>query len=265
MEMEQLISTGVPAKFYYCYNQGNNEWYVPDETDETTGVNLLDEFKNILQPEGTNYVFYTGSSKYYSLQAAAGLYYNFGETIYRYGTSSSEYNQGYFTSITNGSTTYDSNYSTTDGENIVRASKLFLTEKAESVRLLTLTEINTALNRTETIENEDGTTSTVIDVDSMNTITDSTGLYKLNSLTSVPGMESFTKYSSGYYWLASPCPTVANEGASLCIVLCGGGVNHGSNLSGFGPVGVRPTVTLKSNVQFELSEDGNYWEIVEVK
>ena len=40
-------------------------------------------------------------STYYSLQAAAGLYNNFGSIKFKYGTTN-DANKGYFTSITNG-------------------------------------------------------------------------------------------------------------------------------------------------------------------
>ena len=221
----KLISTGVPASLYYCYNDTtNNSWYVTDSTK-------LTDFRNIL---GSGYQFFTGTSTYYGLQAAAGLYYNFEDIKFAYGEKKRGYSLGWFTEIiTNGITYNSTNTIETTGSN------LFIpTGVNAEVRLLTLPEMNKMLGRTN--------------IDSTSSITDSTGtkgLFVLQNIKDITGMSSYT-YDLGYYWLASPNP-VASLDNYVCGVSYDGSVG-GTFISGGG---VRPVVSLTSNVK--LTDNGN--------
>ena len=227
----KLISTGVPAKLYYNYSDTTyNSWYVTDDTK-------LSEFKNVL---GSDYNYYTGTDTYYALRAAAGLYYNFGDINFAYGTSSAK-NKGYFTEITSNGTTYNSeNTADTTGRN------LFIPAGVNaSVRLLTLPEMNKMLGRT--------------DIDSTTQMTDPTGadgLFVLQNVKNITAMSAFD-YSAGCYWLASPYPNAKNYN-SVSYVLYSGIVN---GISSYG-YGVRPVVTLSSDIQLvDENSDG----VLEIK
>ena len=221
----KLISTGVPARlYYYSDDTTNSSWYVTDSAK-------LTNFKNVL---GSDYQFYTGSSTYYGLQASAGMYYNFGDIKFAYGTSSRGNSLGYFTEITSNGTTYNSTNTTeTTGSN------LFIpTGVNAKVRLLTLPEMNKMLGRT--------------DIDSTTTMTDPTGadgLFVLQNIKNITGMSSNT-YNTGVYWLASPYPNASNYDY-VCSVDCSGGVCFLNYSRGV----VRPVVSLESNIQ--LTDDGN--------
>ena len=214
----KLISTGIPAKLYYYYNDTtNSSWYVTDSTK-------LTNFRNVL---GSDYQFYTGSNTYYGLQASAGMYYNFENIKFAYGTDSRGGNLGYFTEITSNGTTYnDTNTTETTGSN------LFIPLGVNaSVRLLTLPEMNKMLGRT--------------DIDSTNSIIDLDGMFTLTNIKKITGMSSYT-YNSGFYWLASPYPS-AIIGSYVSNVSINGNIN---NDNGYVRCGVRPVVSMKSDVQF---------------
>ena len=234
----KLISTGIPAILYYYYSDTtNNSWYVTDSTK-------LTNFKNVL---GSEYDLYTGAVTYYGLQASAGLYYNFGDIKFAYGTSSRGNNLGYFTEIASNGKTYNSTNTTeTTGSN------LFIpTGVSASVRLLTLPEMNTILGRT--------------DIDSKDKMTDPTGadgLFVLQNIKNITGMSSNTygvAYDSGRYWLASPFPGDISDYKENVVSIWGyrsvlgddfaDGMKFDSYYKGHG---VRPVISLTSNnVQFK--------------
>ena len=189
----KLISTGVPAILYYDYTESDTNLYVRDEAK-------LEEFKSVL---GSDYRYYTGTNTYYALQAAAGLYYNFGDIKFAYGTSSRGENLGYFTEMTSNGITYNSeNTAETTG------SKLFIpTGVNASVRLLTLPEMNKMLGRT--------------DIDSTSMMTDpngADGLFVLENIKNITSMSTYD-YSDGDYWLASP---VAGSWDGMHVVVSNG-------------------------------------------
>ena len=228
----KLISTGVPAMLVPShYYSDTKSWYVTDETK-------LAEFKNIL---GSDYEFYTGTDTYYALQAAAGLYYNFKDIKFAYGAHPRGNNLGYFTEITSNGITYNSENTTeTTGAN------LFIpTGVNASVRLLTLPEMNKMLGRT--------------DVDSTITMTDPAGMegiFVLENLKNLTSMSAYT-YNDGYYWLASMQPSV-NISWGVCIVYYDG--NVGAEGGGYG--GVRPVVSLTSDIQFTDTNGDGVLEMV---
>ncbi len=233
----KLMSTGIPAMLYYYYydNRTDCDWSVKEE-------DKLTEFKKIL---GENdFAFYNGSGTYYGLRGAAGFYYNFGQIKFKYGTDKEEANKGYFTSITSNNTTYNNSGDNTEktGDEIFNLYK----GKGATVRLLTLPELNKALNRE--------------DIDSINIITDQTGLYRLDQLKSISDMSQYS-YSSGSYWLASPYPGGGNYDLYVCNVNYNGSFSYNisSNISNFG---VRPLVCLNSNIQLiDSNKDG----VLEIK
>ena len=200
----KLISTGVPADLYYRGLTGypNTSWYVKDETREDGDEKTLTNFRNVLTDNGKyDYTFYTGNYTYLGLQASAGLYYNFGDIKFAYGTSCEE-NKGWFTEITSNGTTYNSTNTTeTTGNN------LFIPNGVNaSVRLLTLPEMNKILGRT--------------DIDSTSQMTDPAGMTGIFVLQNVKNLTGMSKYiydfsassdnSSEDYYLASPEP--GNDG-----------------------------------------------------
>ena len=225
----KLISTGLPARLHYYHTDTtNNSWWVTDETK-------LAEFKNVL---GSDYTYYTGTSTYYGLQAAAGMYYNFGDIKFAYGTGSRGYSLGYFTEITSNGTTYNS-------ENTLETTgiELFIpTEVNASVRLLTLPEMDKMLGRTHT--------STVTDP------TGADGLFVLQNIQNITGMSSYT-YNSGCYWLASPYANASSNGIVNNVHYLGG-----VNLYSGSSFGVRPVVILSSDVQLIDTNSDGVLEIV---
>ena len=198
----KLISTGIPAKLYYYYNDTtNSSWYVKDSTK-------LTNFKSVL---GNGYTFYTGSNTYYGLQASAGMYYNFGDIKFAYGTLYRGESLGCFTEIASNEKTYNSTNTTeTTGSNL-----FILTGVDAEVRLLTLPEVNKMLGRT--------------DIDSMNSMTDpigANGLFVLQNIKDITGMSSYI-YDSGCYWLASPYPITSNY-IGVCGVYYHGDIYNGN-------------------------------------
>ena len=228
----KLISTGIPAKLSYSsYSTTNNSWWVTEEE-------ILTNFREVLG--GEDYAFYTGTDTYKALQVSAGMYYNFEEIEFAYGAGDRGYNLGYFTSITSNGTTYDINNTTEKA-----GGELFnLYGNNATVRLLTLPELNKAIGRTD-------------DIDSMSSFDDSTGLYKLSSISTAGiGLDSNT-YTSGFYWLASPTSAKTNTISGVC------GVRYSGSLSGvtINWYGVRPVVCLSSNVQLEDTNEDGVFEI----
>ena len=226
----RLISTGVPARMDYCYEDTTNN-YSKWITDNTK----LTEFKNNVL--GTDYNTYTGSRQYSALQVSAGFYYNLGQMTFEQVTTYDKKNQGYYTKIKNGNTTYTSGETTGDN--------LFKARNDANIRMLTLPEINRALG-IDDIDN------TIID--------DATGLYKLNAISTGTDLKN-NRYNTGSYWLASPYSDTGNY-EIVCYVSCRGNV-YGSISS----EGVRPLVSLESRVQLVKKTDASgfvYYEMVNV-
>ena len=222
-----IMSTGIPAKLNYSNNDSTtnkDDWW---ETDTTK----LNAFKTILTNDYN--LYNNGDITVPSIKAAAGLYYNFENVKFSYGTSAST-SKGIFTSIITDGTTYDSTHNT--GEQT--GGTLFnLFGTNAKVRLLTLPEVNTAVGRSDI----DSTTQ-------ISTSDNSNGLYRLDQLTAAQtGITGFATYDSGYYWL--PYPGFSYD---LVIVAYDGSVNAYSSYT----YGVRPAVSLTSNIRF-VDEDSN--------
>jgi len=248
----KLISTGVPAMLYYYFNDTtNSSWYVTKESngEGETDTKTLENFRNILTDGVENsYNFYTGSETYYGLQASAGLYYNFGEIKFAYGTSNRGKSLGYFTKIKSNGTTYGKTIDETTNNEVINTTEktgaeLFIpTGINATVRLMTLPEMNKILGKT--------------DIDSKGSISDPTGAAGLFELGNIRSVISGYAYTSGYYWLASPSPDTSAYG-SVCNVNYMGGVSNYYNTSG----GVRPLISLSSNVQIVESETPGVFKI----
>ncbi len=244
----KLMSTGIPAKLYYYYSDtANNEWFVKKTKEDSQENSRLEEFKKIL---GEGYQFYTGNDEYYGLEASAGLYYNFEKIKFKYGENSSDKNKGFYKKITNKEKTYENGNTetSTNGEEVTGKDLFNLYGEGATVRLLTLPELNRALNRD--------------DIDNTSTITDPSGLYRLDQLqngTENNGSKesSLSNYSSGYYWFASPYPMTTYD-YHVCYVHYTGSFYS----KGVGDCGVRPLVCLNSNVQL-VDTDGD--GVLEIK
>ena len=247
----KLISTGIPARMrYYYYEKINNysHWIKPD-TDENKAK--LTSFRNNVL--GTDYTIYSGGvtySLYIGLQASAGFYYNLGKMTFKYGTDYNEKNMGYYTKVKNGSTTYSNTENNTTNPT---GNNLFVARNDAEIRMLTLPELNAALGRT--------------DVNSTSDITDTTGLYQLNKISTGTALTN-NKYTSGYYWLASPWPVNGSDYIySVCNISNGGALNYLNDSDH----GVRPVVSLLSDIQLTKQKatttDGieyEYYEIVDI-
>ncbi|MDO5556524.1 MAG: DUF6273 domain-containing protein, partial [Clostridia bacterium] len=121
-----------------------------------------------------------------------GMYNNFAsipfiytETNY-YNNLSDKYNIGWYNAVTKGGTAVTEN---TNGGN------LFLTGNADKVRMLTLPEINNAIEKSAI--NASGYTI-------LNSEEPAPGLFRLDQLKNITGLEDYDYSSNGYYWLASP-------------------------------------------------------------
>lgn len=238
----ELISTGRPAALRYVastYEIQNNSWWVLDN-------NKLNDFRNVLTNNGQDeYNFYSEDNgpNYRNLQAAAGLYYNFGDIQYRYGTSGgSNYNQGFYKYIKNKENIYNDTVNVVDqngNEKLSTGSELFKVGNV-NVRTLTLPEINKKLNRN--------------DVDSIDSITneiDPKGLFSI--------VNSGFDFNTGAYYIASPYYSNNSLGYwSLLFIGQSGSITQHYNADR----GVRPVISFKSNrMKFKKVQDGNYLEI----
>lgn len=224
----KLISTGIPAMLQYTYNDDTtSSWFVTDEEK-------IADFKTILGNE--NYKFYTGTNTYYGLQASAGLYYNFKDIKFAYGTSSRGNNVGYFTRIVSDGDTFDSvNTAAISAGDLFN---LFGTEKAD-VRLLTLPELNQLIGR------DDVDSTTAMD-------NDLNGVFKLDELSKASETKEFL-YSNGAYYLASPDIKTDLLGRGLVTV------KYSGEFSGdfLNTNGVRPVICINGNVKlYDENVDG---------
>lgn len=228
----KIISTGIPAKIYYDYAESTNSSWFEKNTAK------LSEFRTIL---GDNYALYSSNASYNALQAAAGMYYNFGNIEFAYGNDYREKNLGHFTSITSNGVTYNSS-------NTVEAtgSNLFIEDGVNvEVRLLTLPEVNKAIGRT--------------DINSIEIITaeeDSIGLYRLDQLKNVTGMNDKIYNQVTGYWLASPQPDTSNR-TKCSYILSNGSISHSDSIVN----GVRPVICINSNVKLIDSDNDKAFEI----
>ncbi len=232
----RLISTGIPAKMYYYYNDKTNNY-----SKWITNSTKLEEFKNNVL--GTDY--YKTNTTYKALQASAGFYYNLGQMTFEQKTSYDKKNQGYYTKIKNGNVAYTSGETTGDN--------LFKTRSDASIRILTLPELNRALGRE--------------DIDSTIAIRDATGLYQLDRISTETVLTSNT-YKGDSYWLASPVPKAGDILTLLCSIVSNGNVSYGGNMDYDGDCyGIRPLVSLTSSIQLIKKTDDTgfvYYEMVNV-
>ena len=246
----ELISTGIPAYLDFNTNGTNANWW-SNSDDEITN------FKNILTDNNANdYLFYTGRTIYEGIQVAAGMYYNLGNIIFRYGTSRTNYNQGYYRSIKNADKTYSNTENNDENGITITGNDLFKVGNTK-IRMLTLSEINKALNRKED--------DSKYDVDSTSSISeteDPIGLYCLKNISTVLKGYYYTANTDNY-WISSPSPTTNNNYYSsdrldICYITEDGAISDMSSAY----YGIRPVITiLKSNVSFEISDDGKYFII----
>ena len=225
----KLISTGVPAKLYCIAEDSaaNSSWHVKDET-------RLNDFRNVLTNNGQDdYTFLTDTIAIQALQVSAGLYYNFGDIKFAYGTNYNEDNKGFFTKITVNGTTYDSTNTTeTTGSN------LFIpTGVNASVRLITLPEIHRMSGETD------------VDNTAITDLPGADGIFVLQNLDKISS--KYNNYRNyGSYFVASPIP-IKGYGCVL------GYANRYAIHVGVATSGVRPIICLTSNIRFvDLNGDG---------
>ena len=214
----KLISTGVPANLYYHYN------YIKDiETDKKEGnpgtVGLWAGSPE--QTEKYAEEFYASSSNdNENMYAAAGLYYNFDLVKFTLDDNTNVNNEGEYKKIGN----------KTSGE--ITGKEFIIEGKAEEVHNLTLEELNKARG-----------SSDLESTSSVSTSSGATGLFYLRGLNEF----GYSSSISPYYWLASPYPSNAYN---LWYVRIGGIYDYSSYYA----YGVRPVVSLKSNIQIEEIE-----------
>lgn len=236
----KLISTGIPAMFYYNYSDTTNNGYFITDSAE------LDNFREILG--GSSYNLSNTTSEFYSLEAAAGLYSKFESIMFSYGTSTSVgVGKGYLYNITSNNIVYNS-------KNTVEVSggNLFnLYPSKAKVRILTMPEINKYINRK---------TGNDIDVDNISkieTTQDVNNIYRLDQLYLEEKMENYTYSVSaeGSWWVASPYP---NSDTELIYINPNGTISKQNN----NKRGIRPVICFTSNVEFiDTDKDG----ILEIK
>ena len=225
----ELISTGVPAMLNYtALNSStriNNDWW------QTTNSEL-NSFRNLLTNNGTiSYGFYTDNNNdYYALQASAGMYNNFGNIVFRYGTDSgNNYNQGYYNNIKKENSIYNSQQS----EITVNGNDLFKIGNTK-IRMLILPEVKNKISG------------------------DTIGIYKLSSVVNVLSWVNYGGGNGGNYWIASPKESAGN--GAMIVYLSSSGTITSCNLGA--TAGVRPVITLLDDkVNFDISNDGKYFII----
>ena len=244
----KLISTGIPARLNYEGGRTYKPWYVTSTSLEDT-PNLTTFTTDIL---GNSYETGVTPSSNEALQAAAGMYYNLGSIEFAYGTSAKtawesdkkSYNKGFFKSITNGNSTYN-----VDTINISQTGdELFKARTDAKIRLLTLPEINAVITGRN-------------DPDSLLGYTDdTTGLYKLSTVSTISGLSLSTYDNNTMYWLASPNPTEDNV-YRMCCVKYDGSIDTANQTS----YGIRPVIYISSDIALtKVTEDGwTYYTISE--
>jgi len=206
----KIITTGVPAKLYYNSSTYSNWWGNAEEVNKEYGLNLTE--------------WQSSKSRYF---AAYGLKYNFTSVTFS-DTNNSKKNTGFYNKITNTEAT-----SSTIGE-------IFLTSKAKSVHVLTLEELNMALNKVQNEKNREE--KSLINVTSEN---DTQALFYLRALNKY----SYSTSTVAPYWLATP----NDDNTGLVRVQAAGTYAGGTDST----YGIRPVITLKSNI---FKQDG-IWKI----
>ena len=223
-----IVSTGIPAILYYHYNSnigntadgGGNSWWAT--IAEISSENTPAIYRTT---KGYDYNKDSGEPNKY---AAYGLRYKFESIPFTYqasGTNVSTANKGIFRKV--GST-----ISGTDINLNFRASGVNVVD----VHNLTLAELNRATNKATTPEGTRAETST------SSGFKDLTGT--ANGLFDMQDLENYTQ--SYYYWLASPDASFRN---GVYSVRCN---DSSVNSYNFYSVGVRPVVTLPSNVNLTV-------------
>lgn len=229
----KIMSTGVIGQLSTTFRDTeietlhSNEWVVTDEEK-------LEDFKRELGKDG--YITNLLKKGYSSLETTAGLYYNFEILPF---TSTSVTNKASFVSVTKNGITFDkTNTSETT------AGELFdLYGDKATIRIITLPEVNKILER-ETL----GVAANISESE------DTTGMFRLDQLKNLNGMESYV-YAKSSYYLATP----GNSSVIYYIYLIKYNgemyVNYTSNY------GLRPLVCLNTDVKL-LDENGDgIWEI----
>lgn len=231
----RLISTGIPARMNYCYNDSNN-----NHSKWITDITKITEFKNNVL--GMDYTTYTDDyTNYKSLQASAGYYYNLGQMTFEHETiDNTNYanNQGYYIKIKNINTIY------TSGTQI--GNDLFKARSDASIKMLTLPELYKALG---------------LDINSEVHV--AKGIYRLEEISWLgeTSLEN-NKYDGGSYCLATPNP-YRNCNKNICIVGYNGTILSADNFT----TGIRPIISLESKVQLVKKTDDTglvYYEMVNV-
>ena len=167
------------------------------------------------------------------LMASAGMYYNFGNIKFKYGSASG--NEGYYKSINN-----DKLYNANTSE-AKTGFELFIKQTiANRVRTITVPEINRILGR----ENE-------ADLTTISEEEDSKGIFRLDQLNRVPGIDNINYQSS--YILASP----HSHGHNHVVYISKVGKFDWLYMSN--PGNIRPVISLKdANYRLEKKENGTY-------
>ena len=206
----KLISTGIPAKLYYDSTHIKSKEY-NGEYGNWAG--------NAEQRERYASEYYASTSNdNENMYGAAGLRYNFGKIKFSQGTTAND-NEGCYIKV-NGKTS--GNLSETE----------FLTEGAEEVHNLTLTELNEARGNSDLTN----TTSTA-------TKDGAKGLFYLRELNKY----NYNSSQAPWYWLASPDDRYPEV---LWYVNHFGAMGYVAEYTN----GVRIVVSLSSNFQVEETE-----------
>ena len=222
-----IVSTGIPAILYYSYSTnignkvdgGKNDWWATKAEISATTDTLYQTTK------GYNYYTDSGEPNKY---AAYGLRYKFDKIPFTYqasGTSVSTANAGIFRKVGNtiSGTSINLNFKAS-GVNVV------------DVHNLTLAELNRATSKASgTTRADTSTASGFKDLEGT-----ALGLFN---------MQDLTEYTANYYyWLASNYVDSRNY---VRYVNCNNSV---VNYYDFGGCGVRPVVSLPSDVKLTVVE-----------
>ena len=194
----KIISTGIPAKLYYHYENNENNAKITSNTKPT----WWGELNDVSSIYGSSAGFIYASNGYPNYYAAAGLLKKFSSIPLN--GSSSKPNTGFAASTTNNAaaitnidykgltgTTSEktkTNLTTPDGS-------IFLTNYAEEVHNLTIEELNFARGLDSIVDfNTDPISKDAVG-------TSGTGLFYLKDLS---GTYNYNSSTSCSYWLASP-------------------------------------------------------------
>ncbi len=245
----KIISTGIPAKVYYHYQNDENNATITADTKPTwwgTDEQVTELFGSA---NATGFIYAeSGKPNYY---AAAGLFKKF--ISIPLNGSNSKTNTGYVATTTNNAaaitnTDYNGLTGTTEQKtktNITTPNgSIFLTNKAEEVHNITIQELNFA-----------GGLDSVVDYNTNPNSKDAvgtagTGLFYLRNLNAY----GYTS-DKGVYWLASP---LTDSRLYLRRVSSNGSFSYSFNDN----YGLRPVVSLKSNIHIKKVD--NVWTFITV-